>query len=406
MKRALAVLSFVLLGALVAEPQGPVYDLLLLHGRVLDPASGRDGRFDVGISARKIARIASELPARSGRVVVDASGLVITPGLVDLTAHVFAGGAWANVNPDHTALRAGVTTVVDAGSTGTKNFEAFRSEIAGRGRVRVLAFLNLSPEGNASSGAAVAALDPDAAAGLVRRYPNVVVGVRAPQAGSSGWEPLERALRAATAANTIVLADPGAAPAGEAEALLRKLRPGDVLTHLYGLQTPLLDTAGRVRAAFEDARRRGVLFDLGHGSDGFWFRIAAPALAARFLPDTISTAMDKPSLLLPRAEMTATLSKLLNLGMKLEEVVERATVRPARALRRTDLGTLAEGTAADVAVFEVEQGRFGYVDSGHARLTGDRNIRCVLTVRDGAVVWDPDGRSRPDWQTTQYSNYR
>ena len=117
--------------------------------------------------------------------------------------------------------------------------------------------------------------------------------------------------------------------------------------------------------------------------------------------------MDKSSLLLPRASMAATLSKLLNLGMSVEQLIERATLRPARALRRPELGSLAEGAAADVAVFEVERGRFGFLDSGHARLTGEQNIRCVLTVRDGAVVWDPDGRTRPDWQQAgPYSNYR
>ena len=405
MKPALAVL--LLLQPAAAAGQDRVYDLLLLHGRVLDPAGGRDGRFDVAISGRKIARIATDLPAKAGRIVVDASGLLITPGLVDLTAHVDSAGDWSNVNPDHPALRSGVTTVVDAGSTGSKNFEAFKARVIDHARARVLAFVNLAPEGTAASAPPLEALDPEATAALARRYPNIIVGVRTPPGTAATWEPLDRTLRAASGANGIVLADFGAAPGAAADALLARLRAGDVVTFLYGLGTPLLDPRGQVRPPFEEARRRGVLFDLGHGAYGLWFRIAAPAVAARFFPDSVSTAMDKSSLLLERANMAATLSKLLNLGMSVEQLIERATVRPARALRRPDLGSLAEGAAADVAVFEVERGRFGFLDSGHARLTGEQNIRCVLTVRDGAVVWDPDGRTRPDWQQAgPYSNYR
>lgn len=405
MKRVLAALVLLLPAAAVG--QGTVYDLLLLHGRVLDPASNRDGLFDVAISGRKIARIAPRLPVTSGRIVVDAGGLVITPGLVDLSVHVDSSGDWSNVNPDHPALRSGVTTVVDAGSTGFKNFERFKTRVIDHARVRVLAFLNLAPEGIAASPPSLDALDAEAAAALARRYPTVVVGIRTPPGQAVSWEPVTRTLRAASAANGIVLTDFDAAPIGQQDALLARLRAGDVVTYLYGLATPLLEPAGQVRPAFNEARRRGVLFDLGHGTDGLWFRIAAPAISARFFPDTVSTAMDKASLLLPRASMAATLSKLLNLGMSLEQLIERATSRPARALRRPELGSLAEGVPADIAVFELERGRFGYLDSGNARLTGTQNIRCVLTIRDGNVVWDPDGRTRPDWQQAgAYSNYR
>jgi len=297
--------------------------------------------------------------------------------------------------------------MVDAGSTGYKNFEAFKTRVIDHARVRVLAFLNLAPEGITAAGLLPGAFDPAATTAMALRYPDIVVGVRAPPGESAGEELLDRTLRAASAANGIVLADFGAAPAGQGGELLSQLRPGDIVTFLYGLRTPLLNPDGRVQPAFEEARRRGVIFDLGHGNDGLWFRIAAPAISAGFFPDTVSTAMDKSSLLLPRASMAATLSKLLNLGIPIEQLIERATLRPARALRRPQLGSLAEGAPADVAVLEIERGRFGYLDSGHARLTGERNIRCVLTIRNGAVVWDPDGRTRPDWQQAgPYSNYR
>jgi len=156
-----------------------------------------------------------------------------------------------------------------------------------------------------------------------------------------------------------------------------------------------------------EARKRGVLFDLGHGSAGFWFRIAAPAIRQGFLPDTISTGLERDSATLPRATMTDVMSKLLNLGMNVEQVVERATLNPARAIHRAELGTLREGAPADIALLELQKGNFGYLDSGHARLTGDQRLRCVLTVRDGAIVWDSEGLAATDsTKAGPYSNYK
>jgi dihydroorotase len=156
-----------------------------------------------------------------------------------------------------------------------------------------------------------------------------------------------------------------------------------------------------------DARRRGVLFDLGHGTQGFWFRTAVPAAQKGFLPDVISTAMDKTSLLLPRADMMTTLSKFLNMGVPVEQLVERVTVRAARAIKRPELATLHEGGLADIAVIELQTGRFGFLDAGHGRLQGDRRLRAVLTIRKGEVVWDSEGLSHTDWSKAgPYTNYR
>jgi dihydroorotase len=185
------------------------------------------------------------------------------------------------------------------------------------------------------------------------------------------------------------------------------MRPGDIHTHFYGRLTPLLDSGKKVAAYALAARKRGVLFDVGHGNGSFWFRIAVPAIQQGFLPDTISTDIHARSIMLPRANMITTLSKFLNMGLTPEQVIERATVNPARAIRRPELGHLSEGAVADIAVLELQKGRFGFVDSGRARMIGDRKLRCVLTVRAGRVLWDTEGLSLTEWtHAGPYSNFR
>jgi dihydroorotase len=182
------------------------------------------------------------------------------------------------------------------------------------------------------------------------------------------------------------------------ELLLEHLRPGDIHTHVYAAQFPILDETGRVQAFMGEARRRGIIFDVGHGAGSFWFRQAVPAIQQGFLPDSISTDMHKTSILIPQATMPLTMSKLLNIGMPLADVIRRSTVNPAREIGRPELGTLTPGAGADVAVFQVEEGDFGFVDSGHARMPGTRRLRCLMTLRDGQVVWDLNGLAFKDWR--------
>lgn len=403
MNRLLVLLVLVGVPLSAQEKRGSVvYDVLLKNGHVLDPASGREGRFDVGIAGGKVDRIAPDLPAEAARVVVDVGGCYVTPGLIDINAHVDAQGGWRSVNPDPHALRSGVTTVVDGGSTGWKNFEAFKTRAVEHARVRVLAFLNVAAEG-----AGGGEIDMEKTAQVAERYPNLIVGIRTPLEDAADWSGLDAARRAAERTRLVLMTDFHAAPRGDFGDLLARQRPGDIVTSLYGLGSQIIDDAKKVKPSLVEARKRGILFDLGHGSDGFWFRIAVPALAQGFRPDTVSTAMEKESVLLARTNMAVTLSKLLNLGVPFAELVERATVRAAKAIRRPELGVLSEGRVADIAAFAIERGQFGFLDSGHAKLFGDENVRAVLTVRAGQIVWDPDGRSRPDWITAgPYSNYR
>lgn len=402
----------ILMAVLVSMPVSaqPIYDLLLKNGHVIDPANGRNGRFDIAITGDRIAAIGNSLRASQARQVVELSEYYVTPGLIDIHAHFDAQGAWLNLNPDHNTLRNGVTTAADAGSSGWKNFETFKSAVIDHAKVRLLAFLNIVGAGMYGSKVEddVAEMDPGAAARMVKKYPELIVGIKTAHFQPATWDAVDRAVQAGELSGTPVMVDFHPKPGrGYEELILKHMRPGDIHTHFYGRLTPQLDDSKKVQPYMWQARKRGVLFDVGHGSGSFWFRIAAPALKQGFLPDTISTDIHKDSIMLSRATMPNVMSKLLNLGASLEQVVERSTIRPAKAIRRPELGSLREGGIADIAVFSLDRGRFEFLDSGRGKLTGDKNLRCVLTIREGKVVWDSEGLSLTDWRDAgPYSNYK
>lgn len=360
MTRRLLLVALLVLPAKAQE----IYDILLKNGQVIDPANHRTGRYDVAVIGNKIARVGRDLPPAHARISIDAGRYYVTPGLVDIHTHFDSAAGGRNLQPDHNCLPHGVTTAVIA---------PVSMEMS-QAKTRLLAFV-----------------DPDRAVELTAKYPDLVVGILANSRN------IERAVQAAESSRTIVMLEPDS---GDGEQTARRLRAGDIQTHMYSRLTPLAPW-------MREARTRGILFDLGHGAQGFWFRVAVPALRQGFLPDTISSDIDAESVLLARADMMTTMSKLLNLGMTVEQLVERATVNPARAIRRPELGTLNEGEVADIAVMELEEGKFGFLDSGHGRLTGDRRLRCVLTVRNGAIVWDSEGLSAPDWiKAGPYTNFK
>ncbi|MGH9659808.1 MAG: amidohydrolase/deacetylase family metallohydrolase, partial [Bryobacteraceae bacterium] len=370
----------------------------------------RNGRTDVALIGGRIVRIAPDLPAAYAKIVVDASRYYVTPGLIDIHTHFDSQGASLNLNPDHNALRSGVTTAVDAGSSGWKNFEHFKQRVIDRATTRVLALLNIVGAGMYGSQVEdnVAEMDAEAAASMVRKYPAVIVGIKTAHYQPADWEAVERAKKASALSNSVLMVDFHPKPGrGYRDLILNHMRPGDIHTHFYGRLTPQLDGNKKVETYMWEARKKGILFDVGHGSGSFWFRIAVPAIQQGFLPDTISTDIHKNSVMLPRATMIQTMSKFLNIGMTLEQVIERSTVNPASAIRRPDLGRLREGGVADIALIELERGRFAYLDSGHGKLIGDRRLRCVMTIRNGRIVWDSEGLAAPEHQHTgPYSNFK
>jgi len=387
-----------------------IYDLLIKNGHVIDPANRRDARMDVAVIGGKIVKVAPNLPASHAKVVVDAAEYYVTPGLIDIHTHFDARGASLNLNPDHNALRFGVTTAVDAGSSGADNFENFRRMTIDHAKTRLLAFLNIVAAG--MYGAQVEddpkQMDVAKAVAMVKKHKDVIVGIKTAHYQPADWTAVDNAVKAAAESGTVAMVDFHPKPGrGYRELILQHMRPGDIHTHFYGSLTPQLDENKKVQAYMWEARKRGVLFDVGHGNGSFWFRIAVPAIQQGFLPDTISTDIHKRSVMLPRATMILTMSKFLNIGMTLQQVIERSTVNPAKAIRRPELGTLSEGAEADIAIIKLERGKFAYLDSGLAKLSADKQLRCALTVRAGKVVWDEDGLSMGDVsQAGPYSNFK
>ncbi len=376
------------------------YDLILQGGRVIDPANDIDGIRDVAIASGRIAAVAPTLPVDRARKVISVRGLLVTPGLVDIHVHAYGGySGW--LFPDEHALPNGTTTVVDTGGAGWRTFEEFKRTIIEKSTVRVLAFLNIVGQGMLGPEVEndVDDMEPEPTAECVTRYPELLVGTKTAHFEKPGWTAVDRAVAAGRLCGKPAMIDFWPRPERPyRDLLLEHLRPGDIHTHVYAAHIPLLDAAGQVQEFAWEARRRGIIFDVGHGAGSFWFRRAAPAIEQGFLPHSISTDMHKYSIRIPQATMPLTMSKLLNLGLPLPEVIRRSTVNPAREINRPELGTLSPGAGADVAVFQIEEGEFGFVDSGHARMRGAQRLRCLLTLRDGEVVWDLNGVAWKEWR--------
>lgn len=375
------------------------YDLVLKGGHVIDPANNIDKPMDVAVAGDRVAAVAADIPSEQGMVMVPLEGLIVTPGLIDIHVHAFGGyRGWLVMDPQ--VLRNGVTTVVDTGGAGWKRFEEFKDTVMANSATRVLAFVNIVGAG--MEGAVeqdVSQMDPDLCAEMISRYPEHIVGSKTAHFGGDGWEAVDGAVQAARSSGTIAMIDFASKPKRSYRDMLDKLSPGDIHTHVYAQHNPLLDTELKVNDYVIGARERGIVFDLGHGAGSFWFRLAVPAIEQGFLPDSISTDLHRDSSLLPNAHMPETMSKCLNMGMTLQDVVRRSTVTPAHEINRPELGTLSVGAEADIAVFDLLKGDFGFVDSGHAKLRGDRRLQCALTVRAGNIVWDRNGLSWPEWET-------
>lgn len=384
------------------------YDLLLKGGHIIDGKNRISAVRDVAIANRRIAAVAANLDASKARRVVDCAGLYVTPGLVDIHVHVFTGtgerASYAGDNsvyPDGFTFRAGVTTVVDAGGSGWRNFPDFKEHIIDRSKTRVLAMLNIVGKGMRGGKIEqdVTDMDAHATAEQAVRNRETIVAIKTAHFTGPEWTPVERAVAAGTEANLPVMVDFGSFRPERPyqELVLKKLRAGDISTHMYLDAVPLLDDENKLLPYLAEARRRGVIFDVGHGAGSFLFRQAVPAMRQGWIPDSISTDLHVSSMNAGMKDMLNVMSKFLNLGMSLDEVVLRSTWHPAREIKREELGNLSVGAPADVAVLRVEKGNFGFVDVNGARMHGTQRLAAELTVRDGLVVWDLNGITRDDW---------
>jgi len=396
---------------LVAQP---AYDLLLKGGHVLDPKSGAGAPLDVAVTGGKVAAIAEDIPAEQARRVVDVTGLFVTPGLVDMHFHAFAGtmapeytGA-LGVRPDGFTFRCGVTTVVDAGSSGWRNFAEFKREIIDTSGTRVLAMLNIVGRGMAGRDTVeqdTTDMNPKRTAAEAARYPGLIVGIKIAHYAGPEWIAVERAVEAGRLAHIPVMVDFAKFRPERPfqDLVLKKLRPGDIYTHTYLGAVPMLDDHGKVLPYLFEARKRGVIFDVGHGAGSFLFRQAVPAVRQGFLPDSISTDFHVHSMNAGMKNMLNVMSKFLNLGVPLGGVIQRSTWNPAREINREDLGHLSVGGPADIAVLRLVSGDFGFVDSAGKRMNGSRKLVAELTIRNGKVVWDLNGLSSDEWAPVRQS---
>jgi dihydroorotase len=398
-------LFLVLAASAIAEPQ---YDLLLRGGHVIDPKAKVSKIHDVAIRDRKIAAMAPEIDPVTAFKVINVKGLYVTPGLVDIHIHAFASTGERNsyagersVYPDDFTLCSGVTTAADAGSSGWRNFPVFHETIIARSRTRLFAFLNIVGHGMRGQRFERDLSDMEAkpAAEMARKYPKVIVGIKTAHYMGPDFSAVDRAVEAGTLAGIPVMVDFGRiSPQKTLAALVtKKLRTGDIYTHVYSGLRGELDPLGHANLALFEGRKRGVIFDVGHGAGSFTWRVAVPIVAEGFLPDSISTDLHSGGPSSGMKDMLNVMSKFLALGMSLDDVILRSTWNPAREIRQEQLGNLSIGSPADVAVLRLEQGQFGYLDMFGARLNGTQKLTCEMTLRDGRVVYELNGLSRPSW---------
>jgi dihydroorotase len=398
-----------LLGLIAMTTYAQEFDLLLKGGHVIDGKNRISEVRDVAIGNRRIAAVERNIAPSRAKKTVDATGLYVTPGLVDIHVHVFTGTGERNsyagdnsIYPDGFTFRAGVTTVADAGSSGWRNFADFKEHVIDRSKTRVLAFLNIVGKG--MRGGAIeqdlADMQAKPTAETAIRNKGVIVGIKTAHYAGPEWAPVERAVEAGTLAKVPVMVDFGvfASERPYQDLVTKKLRPGDISTHMYLDRVPMLDDAGKVRPYLFEARKRGVIFDVGHGGGSFLFRQAVPAMQQGWIPDSISTDLHTGSMNSGMKDMANVMSKFLNMGMSIDEVVLRSTWHPAQEIGQPELGHLSIGAPADVAVLRVLEGDFGFVDTFGARMKGSRKLVPELTIRDGLVVWDLNGITRDDWK--------
>lgn len=379
-------------------------DLLLKGGHVIDPKNNIDSKMDIAISGGKILKVAPNISDKGVKKTVDVSGLYVTPGLIDVHTHVFVGSedgfanGFSSVSPDDFTFKSGVTTVVDAGTSGWRNFPLFKEQVIDRSQTRVLAFLNIFGSGF-SSGSAVEPnmdeADPEKTAEAIRKYPDFLVGARIGHYSGKDWTPFDRALEAAKLSNTPLLVECHL-PEYTLEGQLNRMRSGDIITHAFenvSERMPVVDEQGIVRPFVLEAQTRGILFDVGHGGAGFWFNQAIPALQQGLLPNSFGTDLHRFSMNAGMKSMMNVMSKYLAMGMSLQDVISRGSWYPAKSIKREDLGNLSEGAVADIAVFSLMDGKFGFVDAGKSRIDGDGKLESELTIRAGRVVWDLNGLS-------------
>jgi dihydroorotase len=412
MKKILFV-SIAILSAISIHAQS--YTMLIKGGHVIDPKNGIDAIMDVAVQNNRIALVAPNIDPKLATQVISAVGMYVTPGLIDMHGHVFAGttadgdlsNGFTSVPADAFTFRSGITTIVDAGSSGAKSFPEFIQNVINKSQTRVLAFLNISYEGMRADENSIyqqnpSFMDPEMAANVAKHFKNYIVGIKVAHFHSSDFIAVDRAIQAGKLANLPVMVDfGGTTPMLSIEDLLiNRMRPGDIFTHAFGqnlgVKETIVDLAtNKLKPFVVAAQKKGVIFDVGHGGGSFAFTQAIPAAKAGFFPNTISTDLHTGSMNSAMKDILNVMSKFLAINMDLQSVVKASTWSPAQAIRHEELGHLSVGAVADIAVLSLRQGKFGFYDVGKYKVEGSQKLECELTVKGGRVVYDLNAISMP-----------
>jgi len=410
-KIGLLFLSLILFRSLEAQE----IDILLKGGHVIDPKNKIDTVMDIAITGNKISQVARNIPVNNAKKVIDVKGLFVTPGIIDMHVHVFNGtdvdayiaNGLTSLPPDGFTFRAGVTTVVDAGSSGWRDFRLFKKQTIDRSQTRVLALLNIVGNGMTSrfEEQDVTDMNPVQTANMIKKlYPDIIVGIKAAHFWGD-FTQVDRAVEAGKLANVPVMVDFGEhdPPNSIEDLFMKHLRPGDIFTHTFSYgpanRETVVDENGKVKPFVFEAQKRGIIFDVGHGGGAFSWRQAVPSMQQGFKPNVISTDLHSESMNGGMKDLSNVMSKFLNIGMSLQEVILRTTWNPATVIKRPELGNLSVGSEADIAVFNVRKGDFGFVDIRKTKIKGTQKLETELTVRAGKIVWDLNGISMPMWDT-------
>lgn len=387
-------------------------DLLILNGHLIDPKNNINQKMDLAVTDGRVTHLDSDLSDLEAKQIINAQGLIVTPGLIDIHVHVFHGtnpnrylaNSFGSVSPDGFTFESGVTTVVDAGGAGWKNFEVFKQQTIDRAKTRVLAFINIV--GLGMSGGAfeqdLRDMDPKLTAMAANKFKSDIVGFKLAHYHGYDWGPTERTVEAGRITNLPVMIDfGGSQPELSLDTLfLEKLRPGDIYTHVYanvsGREAVLKDD-GLLRKSAIQAQKKGLIFDVGHGGASFIFDQAIPSINKGLYPDTISTDLHTGSMNNAMKDMVNVMSKFLNMKMSLQQVIEASTWKPAQVIQRTELGHLSIGSIADLAILKLEFGEFGFLDTHNKKIKGTQKLSCHMTVKDGQVVYDLNGLNSEPW---------
>jgi dihydroorotase len=410
-KNLLIITLFVAL-SLQLKAQAPAsFDVLVKGGHVIDPKNGIDAVMDIAIKAGKIFKVGKNLPASEAKQVVDATGLKVVPGIIDMHAHVFAGtqpdhylsDGLSALMPDGYTFRVGVTTVVDCGGAGWKNFSTFKKNVIDISQTRVLSFLNIVGEGMRGGNYEqdIADMNPKLAANTAKQYKDYIVGFKLAHFNGADWTPTTRAVEAGKLAELPVIIDFGGSQPNLSiqELFFKHLRPGDIYTHTYaalnGAREEIVDANNTLKPFVLEAQKRGIIFDVGYGGASFNYTQAIPALKAGLFPNTISTDLHTGSMNSSMKDQLSVMSKFMNLGMPLFEVIKASTWKPAQVINRTNLGHLTEGAEADIAILNIRKGSFGFYDKTGYKVNGTEKFECELTIKAGKVVYDLNGLANP-----------